>query len=132
NSIILGFCIITVILFIIMFITIDENSDMDFILNPIVLSFEILVIIIALSYFTFPILQKAVDEEVNRKLYPNGNLKHTFCPQCGSSDISFRLPQLYSIYRCKNCGYQGSIIVEDGILARKIRSDYSNKIKEEI
>jgi len=53
-----------------------------------------------------------------------------FCPKCGSTDIFWAsgLPQLWSIWECRNCGYRGALILEDGKLAEKLRGDYARKI----
>ena len=55
-----------------------------------------------------------------------------FCPKCGSTRIYWArgLPQLWSIWECKECGYQGAFIVEDGKLAEKIQERY-RKTREE-
>ncbi len=34
------------------------------------------------------------------------------------------------IYKCKICGYRGSIIVEDGLLSEKLREEYAEKRRE--
>ena len=60
--------------------------------------------------------------------------KKTFCPHCGSEDISWAsgLPHLGSLYDCRDCGYHGSLIVEDGQLASKTREEFlKNKEHEE-
>jgi len=46
--------------------------------------------------------------------------KKTFCPRCGSHKIKYEDPQL-TVWKCHQCGYQGSIVVEDGNLEKKIR-----------
>ena len=55
-----------------------------------------------------------------------------FCPRCGSTNVFWAsgLPQLWSIWQCRECGYRGAFIVEDGKLAFKIREDYLKKIKK--
>jgi transcription factor S len=52
-----------------------------------------------------------------------------FCPRCGSTDIFFArgLPQLWSIWECKNCGYYGAFIVEDGVTSQKIHEEWVKK-----
>jgi predicted RNA-binding Zn-ribbon protein involved in translation (DUF1610 family) len=52
-----------------------------------------------------------------------------FCPKCGSTDIYWArgLAQLWSIWECRNCGYYGAFIVEDGKLSQKLREDYAKK-----
>jgi predicted RNA-binding Zn-ribbon protein involved in translation (DUF1610 family) len=56
-----------------------------------------------------------------------------FCPKCGATDVFWAsgLPQLWSIWECRNCGYRGAFIVEDGKLAEKLREKYAGeKVKE--
>ncbi|MEM3383849.1 MAG: hypothetical protein QXF43_00925 [Nitrososphaerales archaeon] len=55
-----------------------------------------------------------------------------FCPVCGSTDIFWAsgLPQLWSLWDCRECGYRGAFIIEDGELAKKIREDYLKSIKK--
>ncbi len=45
------------------------------------------------------------------------------CPRCGSSNLRWAsgLPQLWSVYDCRECGYRGPLVVEDGKMAEKIR-----------
>lgn len=52
-----------------------------------------------------------------------------FCPKCGSREVFWAsgLPQFWSVWQCRECGYRGPFILEDGKLASKIRKDYSNK-----
>jgi predicted RNA-binding Zn-ribbon protein involved in translation (DUF1610 family) len=49
-----------------------------------------------------------------------------FCPNCGSSELFFAsgLPQMWSIWDCRHCGYRGPVILEDGKLAEKIREEW--------
>jgi len=56
-----------------------------------------------------------------------------FCPKCGSTDIQWAsgLPQLWSVWECRDCGYRGAFIVEDGRLAEKIREKFLKRVKEE-
>ncbi|MFX1512159.1 MAG: hypothetical protein ACFFCQ_06205 [Promethearchaeota archaeon] len=75
------------------------------------------------------IIRETADKELDQRKYPNGTTKHSFCPKCGSSKIIPWSPPLYHIYHCKRCGYHGVIIVEDGILAQKVQSDYLRREK---
>jgi DNA-directed RNA polymerase subunit M len=52
-----------------------------------------------------------------------------FCPRCGSSEIYWArgLPQLWSIWECRNCGYYGAFIVEDGKMSKKLQEEYAKK-----
>lgn len=47
-----------------------------------------------------------------------------YCPRCGSPEIEWVLPQDWSKWECKSCGYIGPLIVEDGEIAKEIRKDY--------
>ena len=58
-----------------------------------------------------------------------------FCPRCGSNDVDWVLPQDWSKWECKTCGYIGPLIIEDGEIAEKIKEDYEknkNKTLNEI
>jgi predicted RNA-binding Zn-ribbon protein involved in translation (DUF1610 family) len=52
-----------------------------------------------------------------------------FCPRCGSVHIFWAsgLPQLWSIWQCRDCGYRGALVIEDGKLAEKIRAEHSKE-----
>jgi predicted RNA-binding Zn-ribbon protein involved in translation (DUF1610 family) len=52
-----------------------------------------------------------------------------FCPRCGSTDIFWAsgLAQLWSIWECRNCGYRGAFILEDGKLSQILREEHAKK-----
>lgn len=53
---------------------------------------------------------------------PEGEL---YCPVCGSHRLYYYLGfRIGQIYVCKDCGYQGPLIIEDGKLADKIREKW--------
>jgi hypothetical protein len=54
-----------------------------------------------------------------------------FCPKCGSSNIEWTLPQTWSKWECRVCGYIGAFIIEDGAIAEEIKKEYL-KNKEKI
>ncbi len=56
-----------------------------------------------------------------------------FCPKCGSTNVQWAsgLPQLWSIWECKDCDYRGAFIVEDGKLGEKIREKILKAAEEE-
>lgn len=59
-------------------------------------------------------------------------LKRTkYCPRCGSTKVfwAYGLPQMWSLWDCKNCGYRGVLIIEDGKAAAKLRKNYERKKK---
>ena len=56
-----------------------------------------------------------------------------FCPKCGSTNIEWVLPQTWSKWECRDCGYTGALIIEDGKLADELRREYlknQSKIEE--
>lgn len=71
-------------------------------------------------------LDKLVEQESKK---PIGDLH---CPKCGSSRlyyfIGFKAGQ---IFVCKDCGYQGPLVIEDGELAGEIRGRWIEKRKSE-
>jgi predicted RNA-binding Zn-ribbon protein involved in translation (DUF1610 family) len=52
-----------------------------------------------------------------------------FCPRCGSTDVFWAsgLPQLWSTWECRRCGYRGPVILEASEMAAKLRENYSKK-----
>jgi DNA-directed RNA polymerase subunit M len=51
------------------------------------------------------------------------------CPRCGSAEIFWArgLAQLWSVWECKNCGYYGAFIIEDGKISKKLQEVYAKK-----
>jgi transposase-like protein len=54
-----------------------------------------------------------------------------FCPECGSPNVDWLLPQIWSKWKCKDCGYIGPLIIENGKIAKKIREEYLKKYGKE-
>jgi predicted RNA-binding Zn-ribbon protein involved in translation (DUF1610 family) len=52
-----------------------------------------------------------------------------FCPKCGSTDVFWEsgLPQLWSLWQCRNCCYHGAFILEDGKLATKLQEKWKKR-----
>jgi len=52
-----------------------------------------------------------------------------FCPKCGSTDVYWAqgMPQFWSLWQCKNCGYRGPLILEDGNLAGNLQEKWKSK-----
>lgn len=52
-----------------------------------------------------------------------------YCPRCGSTKVFWGsgLPQLWSLWECKNCGYKGALILEDGKLGEKLREEWQKR-----
>ena len=44
-----------------------------------------------------------------------------FCPKCGSTNINFSVFYRPSIWKCLDCGYEGTFILEGSKLAEEIR-----------
>jgi len=55
-----------------------------------------------------------------------------FCPECGSLEVDWVLPQTWSKWECKACGYIGPLIIEDGDMAEGIRKEYEKKKKKKM
>jgi len=58
--------------------------------------------------------------------------KIKYCPKCGSTNIFWAsgLPQLWSLWECKQCSYKGALVLEDGKLAAKLRKEWKKKHRE--
>ncbi len=56
-----------------------------------------------------------------------------FCPRCGSTDVFWAqgMPQLWSLWQCRNCHYRGPLILEDGNMAEKLQEEWDKKKHEE-
>jgi len=50
-----------------------------------------------------------------------------FCPRCGSSNLDWVLPYDRQKWECKDCGYVGAFIVDDGKIAEQVRKEYLKK-----
>jgi DNA-directed RNA polymerase subunit M len=52
------------------------------------------------------------------------------CPKCGSTNVFWAsgLPQIWSIWECRNCGYRGAFMVRSGEIARKLKRDHQKNI----
>jgi ribosomal protein L37AE/L43A len=46
-----------------------------------------------------------------------------FCPRCGSPNINALVFYRPSIWRCLDCGYQGTFIIQDSALPEKIQKN---------
>jgi DNA-directed RNA polymerase subunit M len=55
-----------------------------------------------------------------------------YCPTCGSPNIFWAsgLPQLWSLWECRECGYKGPLVLEDGGLGAKLREEWKKKHPE--
>ena len=52
-----------------------------------------------------------------------------YCPTCGSPNMFWAsgLPQFWSLWECRECGYKGALILEDGNIATKLRKEWKEK-----
>ncbi len=68
-------------------------------------------------------------EEAKKNAKRNKKRGVRFCPQCGSTEIYWAhgLPQLWSIWECRHCGYYGAFIIEDGKMSKKLQEEYAKK-----
>lgn len=53
------------------------------------------------------------------------------CPCCGSKNLNY-MPWLGEIYLCRECGYNGALVVENGEIAEAIAKEFETKDKKEI
>ncbi len=57
-------------------------------------------------------------------------MKKTVCPRCGSTNIDWIIPQVWSKWECKDCSYTGPAIEGDDDLIAEIKADWEeNKEK---
>ena len=57
-------------------------------------------------------------------------MKRTICPRCGSTNIDWIIPQVWSKWECKDCSYTGPAIEADNDLIAEIKADWEeNKEK---
>ena len=57
-------------------------------------------------------------------------MKRTTCLRCGSSNIDWIIPQVWSKWECKDCSYTGPAIEADDDLIAEIKADWEeNKEK---
>lgn len=54
-------------------------------------------------------------------------IKRKFCPNCGSDNLKWAIPQNWSLWECFNCGYTGALVIEDGEMAQEIKEKYEKK-----
>lgn len=48
-----------------------------------------------------------------------------YCPECGSHRLHYFIGLRAGwIYVCKDCGYQGPVVIEDGNMAKEIRKNW--------
>ena len=57
-------------------------------------------------------------------------MKRTICPRCGSSNIDWIIPQVWSKWECKDCSYTGPAIEADDDLIAEIKADWEENKEE--
>lgn len=57
-------------------------------------------------------------------------MRRKICPRCGSENIDWRIPQLWSMWDCKDCKYTGPVIEADDDLIEEIRADWEEHKEE--
>ena len=86
--------------------------------------------------FNFSELGILLKEKLNskKKADHNNKIKRIidkikYCPRCGSTNIFWAsgLPQLWSLWECKECHYRGPLVLEDGKLGAKLRKEWKLK-----
>lgn len=64
-----------------------------------------------------------LDKMVGRSSKNSG--EEIYCPECGSHRLHYFVGLRAGwIYVCKDCGYQGAVVIEDGDLAKEIRKNW--------
>jgi len=72
-----------------------------------------------------------VVENVDLYICNEGDYQMKFCPRCGSTNIDWVLPQTWSKYECKDCGFVTAFVIEDGDMAKEIRKEYLKKVRSD-
>lgn len=70
-------------------------------------------------------MDEMVREEAEK---PRGDLH---CPECGSHRLYYFVGlRAGQIFVCKDCGYQGPVVIEDGKISEEIRKDWIGRRKD--
>ena len=59
-------------------------------------------------------------------------MKRTICPRCGSSNIDWIIPQVWSKWECKDCSYTGPAIEADDDLIKEKYLEEENMRAQQI
>ena len=51
-------------------------------------------------------------------------MKKTICPRCGSANVKWIIPQVWSKWVCHDCSYTGPVIEADDMLQKEIREEW--------
>lgn len=52
-----------------------------------------------------------------------------YCPKCGSDNIKWINPLMWSLWHCYNCGYEGPVVLEDEELADAVKKNYEKELQ---
>lgn len=52
-----------------------------------------------------------------------------YCPNCGSDNIKWINPLMWSVWHCYNCEYEGPVVLEDEELAKAVKKNYEKKLQ---
>ena len=71
------------------------------------------------------------NDETPNKLEAKKKRAFKFCPKCGSTDVFWvqGMPQFWSLWQCRKCGYHGAFILENGNLALKLQEEWKKRKK---
>ena len=59
-------------------------------------------------------------------------MKRTICPRCGSSNIDWIIPQVWSKWECKDCSYTGPAIKEKYLEEENMRAQQIASGEDEV
>jgi DNA-directed RNA polymerase subunit M len=70
------------------------------------------------------------NDETTNKVEAKKNRAFKYCPKCGSTDVFWAqgMPQFWSLWQCRQCGYRGAFILEDGNLALKLQEEWKKRV----
>jgi len=64
------------------------------------------------------------------KKYGCDYMKRNICPRCGSTNIDWIIPQVWSKWVCKDCSYTGPVIEADDDLVEEIKKDWEENMEK--
>jgi predicted RNA-binding Zn-ribbon protein involved in translation (DUF1610 family) len=70
------------------------------------------------------------NDEIPSKVETKKKRAIKYCPKCGSADVFWAqgMPQFWSLWQCRKCGYHGAFILEDGNLALKLQEEWKKRV----
>jgi predicted RNA-binding Zn-ribbon protein involved in translation (DUF1610 family) len=68
-------------------------------------------------------------DETKNKVEAKKKRGQKYCPKCGSNEVFWEqgLPQFWSLWLCRQCGYHGAFILENGNLALKLQEEWKKR-----